>query len=287
VGRQKELTGSSRISGENFMTSLAVFAEEVRRGARQQADVVYALLFKDFHVRSNAGRLGMFWTVCSPIINALVLGSFWTFTGRKEFYGVSPFLVMTASIIPYQLVRRGLGAIPAALGSNTGLYGYPQVKPIDALLARYIFESMLTMLGGGILFLGLWWFADLKPSFPDPLGVLGVCGLVFMTTMGVSLIVGVYSILSDTFDRVLGFLHRPLIFISLVLHLGNQLPPQARYWASWNPLADINEYLRLYTLGIPKMPEASLGYPAFVGLLALAYGLVLYYANRRRILQQT
>jgi capsular polysaccharide transport system permease protein len=268
------------------MTTLVSFADEIRRGLHQQSNVIFALLFKDLRSRSNSGRLGLFWTICSPIINALVLGSFWAFTGRKEFYGVSPFLVMTASIIPYQLVRRSLGSVPAALGGNTGLYGYPQVKPIDALLARYILETTLTLFGGAILFFALYWFADLKPSIPEPLEAIGLCGLIFMITLGISLIVGVYSILSDTFDRVLGFVHRPLIFVSLVLHVGNQLPSQARYWISWNPLADINEYLRLFMLGIPKMPEATLGYPALVGVLVLAYGLILYYANRRRILQQ-
>jgi capsular polysaccharide transport system permease protein len=199
---------------------------------------------------------------------------------------VSPFLLMTASVIPYMLVRHSFSSIPGSISKNMDLYGYPQVKPIDALLAHFILETGLTLLGGSALILGLYWFADMTPRFPDPLAVIGLFGLIIMLTLGISLTVGIYSTMSDTFERVLGFVTRPLIFVSLVFHLGTDLPDQVRYWASWNPLADVNELIRSYMLGIKPMPEATISYPALVAILTLAMGLIVYYANRFRILQQ-
>src|SRR5262249_8883271 len=127
------------------MTSVALFAEETWRGLTRQANVVFALLFKEFMGRasSGAGLLGLFWTLTGPMLYALVLSTLWYFLGRRDFYGVSPFLVMTTSIMPYMLVRHSFGFIPMAIASNMGLYGYPQVKPIDALLARFILDSLL------------------------------------------------------------------------------------------------------------------------------------------------
>ena len=167
-----------------------------------------------------------------------------------------------------------------------GLYGYPQVKPIDALIARFILDSLLIMGGGSVLLLGLYWFADLTPSFPGPLEAIGMIAMLLMMGMGISLTVGIFATISDTFDRVLGFITRPLIFVSLVMHLGIQLPANIRYWISWNPLADINEFLRYYALGIPPMPEATVAYPALLALLVLAFGLMVYQVYRYRILRQ-
>src|SRR6266545_5253949 len=124
------------------MTSIALYADETWRGLRQQANVIFALVFKEFRGRSkgSAGLLGLFWTLTTPALTALALASMWYFLGRHDFNGVSPFLVMTVSIIPYQLMRHSFGYIPAAVGSNMSLYGYPQVKPIDTLLARFILD---------------------------------------------------------------------------------------------------------------------------------------------------
>jgi capsular polysaccharide transport system permease protein len=270
------------------MTSIAVFTDQVRQGLRQQANVVFALLFKDFRTRAStsAGHLGIFWTLATPMLTALALATMWFLLGRHEFYGVSPFLVMTAAIIPYQLIRRSLSSIPAAVSRNMDLYSYPQVKPIDAILARFILDTTLTILAGVLLILGFYWFLGLVPAFFDPLATIGMFGLLLMMMMGISLTVGVYSTISDTFDRILGFATRPLVLFSLVIHLGIQLPPTARYWVSWNPLADINELVRFYMLGIPPMPEATVAYPALVAVLMLAFGFITYYANRYRILRQ-
>ena len=270
------------------MTSIALFADETWRGLTRQANVIFALIFKEFMGRAStgAGLLGLFWTLATPMIYALTLSTVWYFLGRHDFFGASPFLVMTTSIMPYMLVRHSFGYIPMAIASNMGLYGYPQVKPIDALLARFILDSTIIVGGGIVVLLGLYWFADIAPSFPGPLEAIGMIALLFTMALGLSLIVGIFATLSDTFDRLLGFLSRPLIFVSLVMHIGIQLPETARYWISWNPLADINEFLRYYALGIPPMPEATIAYPAFFALMTLTFGLMVYQVYRYRILRQ-
>jgi capsular polysaccharide transport system permease protein len=160
------------------------------------------------------------------------------------------------------------------------------VKPIDAILARFVLDIMLTLIAGTVLFFGCYWFAGITPQLGYPLEALGLYGLTIVMVLGISLIVGVYSTLSDTFNRVIGFLSRPLIMISLVIHLGSGLPATIQYWVSWNPLADVNEMVRYYMLGLTHMPYATVQYPALVALFLLAFGLIAYQANRYRIIRQ-
>jgi capsular polysaccharide transport system permease protein len=212
------------------MTSLVDFRNQLGRGLQRQGQVVFALLFKEFRTRSasSTGRLAIFWTVVTPIVSASILAWMWSFLGRKEFYGVSTFLVMSVSIIPYFLVRNGFNSIPAAIWQNSGLYGYPMVKPIDAVLARYVLDITLTSIAGIVMLLALYWFAGITPQLYYPLEALGIYALTLVMVLGISLIVGVYSTISDGFRRVVGFLTRPLIMVSLVIHLGSGLPQPLR-----------------------------------------------------------
>jgi capsular polysaccharide transport system permease protein len=193
---------------------------------------------------------------------------------------------MSVSIIPYFLVRHGFNSIPAAIWQNSGLYGYPMVKPVDVVLARYVVHVTPTLFAGMVLLLALYWFAGITPQLDYPLEALGVYALTLVMVLGISLIVGVYSTISDAFGRVMGFLTRPLIMISLVFHLGSGLPDDIRYWVSWNPLANVNELVRYYMLGLTPMPEATVEYPALVSLLLLGLGMIVYQANRHRIMRQ-
>jgi capsular polysaccharide transport system permease protein len=192
---------------------------------------------------------------------------------------------MSVSIIPYFLVRHGFNSIPAAIWQNSSLYGYPMVKPVDAVLARYVLDITLTSFAGIVMLLAIYWFAGITPQLDYPLEALGIYGLTLMMVLGISLIVGVYSTISDGFRRIVGFLTRPLIMVSLVIHLGLGLPEDIRYWVSWNPLADLNEMMRFYMLGLTPMPEATVEYPALVALFSLALGMIAYQANRYRIIR--
>ena len=137
-----------------------------------------------------------------------------------------------------------------------------------------------------VLLFSLYWFVGETPRYGYPLETLGIIAVTLMLVLGISLTVGVYSTLSDTFGRVMGFLSRPLIMISLVIHTGERLPEWIRYWVSWNPLADINEMLRYYMLGLPPMAEATVEYPVFLSILLLAFGMISYQANRFRLMRQ-
>jgi hypothetical protein len=51
------------------------------------------------------------------------------------------------------------------------------VKPIDAVLARFVLDIMLTLFAGSVLFFGCYWFAGITPQLTYPLEALGLYGL--------------------------------------------------------------------------------------------------------------
>jgi capsular polysaccharide transport system permease protein len=79
---------------------------------------------------------------------------------------------------------------------------------------------------------------------------------------------------------------RPLMFVSAVFYTPNDLPAEARYFLSWNPIVQIIEYIRYYALGVRLFPEADFWYALLLALCAMFFGVIGYYANRFRLIEK-
>src|SRR5205085_5515491 len=102
------------------MTSTAAFSDQIQRGVRLQANIVFALLFENIRRLSGGTILSH---LADPVIKMLVFGSMWTVLG-KTFYGYSPYLVMFISFIPHMMFRRGLTVMPRVLRNRMTLFAY-------------------------------------------------------------------------------------------------------------------------------------------------------------------
>jgi capsular polysaccharide transport system permease protein len=76
------------------------------------------------------------------------------------------------------------------------------------------------------------------------------------------------------------------MFVSAVFYTPNDLPAEARYFLSWNPIVQIIEYIRYYALGVRLFPEADFWYALLLALCAMFFGVIGYYANRFRLIEK-
>ena len=265
---------------------LASFLQEFGSGLRRQGNVILALIFKEFRKRAAAGRLGLVWVILDPVSKIIILSLFWYLIKRTEIAGVNVALFIAVAVVPYSIVYRSLSSIAGAMGASQAFYSYPQVKPIDALIARFALDMCLLMIGAGLIFFGLAWFFDLHINLQNIMPFGSILLLAMALGFGVCLFNATYGSLYEGYSKVLSFFYRPLIFVSAVFYTPNDLPAQARYIISWNPIAQLIEYARYYALGIRLFPEASIAYPAVCALVALFMGFIAYYANRFRLLER-
>ena len=274
------------VSDASRQLGLAGFVREMGTALRRQGNVILALMFKEFRSRASRGRLGLFWVILDPVTKIIVLSLFWYLVRRTEISGVHVALFIAVAVVPFTIVSRSLASIASAIGSNQAYYNYPQVKPIDALIARFLLDMWLLAMGAAAIFFALDWFMGLHINLQNILPFVGVLVLAMALGFGVSLFTGTYSSLYESFSKVQSLFNRPLLLISAVFYTPNDLPVRARYFISWNPIAQLIEYARYYALGIPLFPEASIVYPAVCALVALFLGFVVYYANRFRLLER-
>ncbi len=262
------------------------FVHEMRIGFRRQCNVVFALLFKEFRSKTSDGRLGLLWVVLEPVTQIVVLGALWYLAGRTEIAGANIGVFLATGVLPYLVVRRSLQDIPASLGANDAFYNYQQVKPIDAVVARFILDMLLLIVGGFYVFFLLAWFFGVWIKLDNALPLIGIVLTAMTMSFGFSLLLATYGYLYDGLLKAVSNVSRPLLFVSAVFYTPNDLPSEARYVLSWNPIVQINEYVRFYALGIRLFPEADFRYVLLWALCALFIGVIGYYANRFRLIEK-
>jgi capsular polysaccharide transport system permease protein len=259
------------------------FWAEFVRGAKRQSNVVLALIFKEYKNKLGRSHLGVVWVILSPLAKISLIATVWYLAGRTKIDGVNTLLFISMGYVPYLCVRRCMTQIPSAIRTNQQLLDYPQVKPIDTLIAKFILEFCLIGAAVCLLLLILWWFFDLAPPMPQPLEFAYVVFLALTMGFGMAMIFGVYGTLYEGLQRASDLLSRPLVFISCVLHPAHILPNSALEILKWNPVLQFVEYGRHYTLGTPLIAQADLQTPAIVAVASLGIGTLAYYANRFRL----
>ncbi len=139
--------------------------------------------------------------------------------------------------------------MPRSIGSHRGFYSFPNVKPFDAVLARFIIESVLSLIGGIVVLILLWWFMDLTLRSDTILGAFRTYMELHILCFGVCLFVGVYGTRFSIIYKAIQTCSRGL-FVSAVFHPAGDLPPDAQYIISFNPIAHALELLRADLLGM-------------------------------------
>jgi capsular polysaccharide transport system permease protein len=259
---------------------------QLKLGLKRQLSVILALIFKEWRANLQTSKFGVVFVFAEPIVFLSAISIVLLVVGRTQFDGVHILLFVPAGVIPFLIFRRSMMSTPKAVGKNEGLMDYPQVKPIDAVIAAFIFQMWLLFLAASLLMFLLWWFLDLVPSMPRPLEALGVMAVFLVGCFGLCLLVAVYATLYEFVQRTLEVLRRPIIIISGVIWPIDNLPTAAREVLAWNPLVHVIAYIRHYSLGMPMFPEADVGYICYSALLLLGAAFICYYANRWKLVQE-
>lgn len=255
------------------------------RGLKRQSSVIIAIIFKEFKVRQRTSRFGLFYVLVEPMIFIIAIASIRYLFRTTSVDGLHVLIWVPLGVTPYLIFKRSITKVPAAIKGNQGLLDYPQVKPIDPLIAIFILEMTMTIVASAMAMFLIWWVTGVAPSLPRPLEAMGLLAALLAGSFGAALLMGVYGTFYENVPRTMKILSRPLIFISGVIFSVNMMPSWVREYLAWNPLLQFVEHFRLYAAGHQTFPEADLGYACFVSSLVLGVGFLAYYANRYALVQ--
>lgn len=252
------------------------------RGLLVQLQVVHALLLREVKTRFGAHKMGYLWALIEPILWVATFAAMYVLLGRLNPPGIDPVPFLVTGILPFVLFRETAARTLTAIEANKGLLFYPQVRPLDLVLARAILELathlvVITLLLGGV---ALW-----DGNLPHGQPLLLLAGLVLASGLGTSLglVFCGLSTFSNTVERIFSPLLRPLFWTSAVFFPSSSLPTAARDLLLYNPVLHVVELVRSgYSAGYDAR-HVNAWYPAVWVIALLFFGLSLERVARRRV----
>ena len=165
-------------------------------------------------------------------------------------------------------------AIQASIRFSKPLLRYPSVTWLDAVLARFLLNSLTNILVGILLLSGILAVIDSRTVL-DMVPVIEAGAMAMLLGLGVGMancaIIGLFPL----WEMAWSILTRPLFLASGILYLFESLPPLAQEVLWYNPLTHIVGLMR--TGFYPTYTAAYLSplYVISVSLILLTMGLLL------------
>jgi len=247
-----------------------------------QLEVVNALILRETRTRFGSHQLGYLWAFIEPVLWIITFWALFFIAKRTPPHGMDLLLFLVTGIVPYDLFRETVSRSMSAISANKALLFYPQVRPLDLVLARSTLEVatnatvFVALIAGVALINGGFSCENLL------LVLLGLClaGL-FGATLGLMLCAA--SVFAGVVERLVGPILRPLFWISGIFFTANDLPSNIRQYMMWNPVLHCVELVRDGWFTSYTAWHAS---PAYVAawILALGFaGLTLERVARNRL----
>lgn len=250
-----------------------------------QKAVVFALILRELKTRFGNRMVGLFWVLFEPMANiGLMLALRIIVRQRTAGVMIDVAVYLMVAMIPFFTFRNIWFRMMNAIDGNAGLFGYRQVKPADAMVARAIMEIVLyAMIFVAFMLIFAWMDYQWLPD--KPLEYLGVVltFIVWGVGLGLGSAVAVKKIPAiSTFLQLTSF---PLYITSGVLIPITTFPPLAIQILLWNPLLHLVELARwAFFPTYHPLLGVNFEYPLGVGLVLLFLGVSMFFVNRQRVL---
>ncbi|PCJ07284.1 MAG: sugar ABC transporter permease [Rhodobacteraceae bacterium] len=246
---------------------------------------IFALVLREMSTRYGRTPGGYLWGVLEPLATVIFLSLGFSLVLRSPSLGTSFLLFYATGYLPFNFYQVLSGSIASALSFSKPLLKYPAVTWLDAVMARFLLNSLTNILIAALLFTGILAAIGNRSALDLPAIVLAIgLAMIFGLAVGVlnCVLMGLYPVWKMTW----GIVTRPLFLASGVLFLYDDLPPMAQQVLWYNPLIHITGLTRTGFFSTYNPAYISVIYVLVVSLIVLTLGLVLMGRYHRVILNR-
>jgi capsular polysaccharide transport system permease protein len=241
--------------------------------------VLFALVVREMSTKFGRSWGGYFWAVAEPLGGIVLLTIAFSFAFRKPPLGSNFALFYATGIIPFYLFINVTASVGQAVASNRGLLTYPVVRPLDAVLAKFITDFTTMLIIGVLLYTAIIRYYAL-PVTLDLAAIFNGFLLMGLLGLGFGTLNCVIFCFWPTWRHIWSMLTKPVFILSGLFFTFESLPPQAQAIVWYNPL--------IHPIGLLRSGFYSGYEPAYVApgyVLGIAAGCFLvgaYLLRRHR-----
>ena len=205
--------------------------------------VIAALILREMATRYGRSPGGYLWAVLEPVAGIALLVVIFSVGFRSPPLGQNFALFYASGLLPFLMFTAISGHVAQGLNQSRPLLAYPRVSFLDALLARFLLTALTQGVVSAALLGAILAFFETRAAL-DPLPLLQAFALAAALGLGVGLLNTVLISRHPVWQSVWSVLMRPMVLLSGVIVLQDDLPQPWRGWLEWNPLVHVSGLAR-------------------------------------------
>lgn len=254
-------------TGRSFMTFRAVFA----------------LVLREMATRYGRSPGGFVWAILEPLGSILILSAGFALLITNPPLGSSFLLFYSTGFMPFNVYQSLSLMISRSIDFSRPLLLYPAVTWVDAVLARFVLNSLTGVLVTLLLMTGILTVTDTRTGIDLQPMVLAMA-LTMLIGAGIGTLNCVLIGLFPAWAQIWSIATRPLFIISGIFFLYDEMSPFLREILWYNPLIHIIGLMRTGFYPTYRADYIDPSYVISVGLVTLFLGIALMGRYHRDIL---
>jgi len=235
---------------------------------------IMALILREMATSYGRNPGGYLWAVLQPAGSVMIISILFSLIARTPALGTNFPIFFATGLVPFGMYRLLSAKVGAALTFSKSLLMYPSVTFVDALIARFALTVLTQLMVGYVVFSAILLIFETRTAIDLPAIALSFAMAAAVGGgMGVlnCFIIGVLPM----WKQIWAMFNRPLIILSCIFYIFENVPQPYRDWLWYNPLVHVVGQMRHGFYPYYDATYVSPVYVFAVSLTAMVLGLLL------------
>lgn len=242
-----------------------------------------ALMLREMSTRYGRSPGGYVWAVLEPLGMIIMLAIGFSLLMRSPPLGTSFILFKATGMLPFTLYATVATMVGRAIQFSRPLLFYPSVTWLDAILARFLLNTLTSVLVTYLILAGTLWYTGTRTVIDMGPVVLSMT-LAALLGLGIGCLNCYLFMQYPLWEHAWSILTRPLFLASGIIFLYEDLPQVAKSILWWNPLMHVTGLMRVGFYPMYYGDYISVIYVLIWALVPMVLGLLLLRRHHKDLL---
>ena len=246
---------------------------------------ISALILREMATTYGRSPGGYIWAVLEPAAGIALLSLVFSLAFRSPALGVSFPMFYATGMLPFVMFSDVQSKVALALLFSKQLLTYPKVTFVDAMLARFILNTMTQLMVAYIILTGCILLFETRVT-PDLAVIVTAFALTAFLALGIGTLNCFLFSRFAVMQRAWSILMRPMFIISCIFFTFESIPVQYQAVLWYNPLVHVIGLMRRGFYSTYDASYVSIPYVAGLSFVCMVAGLIFLRRYHRDILHR-
>lgn len=247
--------------------------------------VIAALMLREMATRYGKSAGGYFWAFAEPVGMIAILSAVFAFAIRVPSLGTNFPLFFATGFLAYTFYSEMANYASSAIALNRPLLSYPRVTPMDTIIARCALQFATLSTVSMIILSTIIWVFEIN-TIIDYYAIVKAVALATLLGIGTGVMNTYVFALFPTYMNLWRIFTRPLMLISGVFFIMEDMPRAAQEYMWWNPIIHVTGLMRQGFYPNYHASYISELYVGGLGMVLLAFGLLFVRSNKTYLIEK-